>query len=136
MLRGPTKITLDAKGRLAIPTKYRDRIAARCDGQMICTVDHRRCLLIYPLPDWEDTERRYQALCELYDGILNVDIHDALGRRVRRLLIERALSDGDEVDLAWDGKDGEGRLVDAGVYIARVEILFNERRSIPLAVLR
>jgi hypothetical protein len=70
------------------------------------------------------------------DGILNVDIYDALGRRIRRLLIERALSDGMEITPSWDGKDSDGRPVDAGVYIARVEILFNERRNIPLAVLR
>ena len=65
MLRGPTKISLDAKGRVSIPTKYRDRIAARCDGQMICTVDLRCCLLQYPLPDWEETERKLMRLPSL-----------------------------------------------------------------------
>lgn len=65
MLRGPTKITLDAKGRVSIPTKYRDQIAARCDGQLICTVDQRRCLLLYPLPDWEETERKLMRLPSL-----------------------------------------------------------------------
>jgi MraZ protein len=65
MLRGPTKITLDAKGRLSIPTKYRERIAARCDGHLICTVDVRNCLLIYPLPDWEETERKLMRLPSL-----------------------------------------------------------------------
>jgi MraZ protein len=66
MLRGPTKVTLDAKGRLAMPTKYREGIISRCDGQMICTVDHRRCLLIYPLPDWEETERKLMRLPSLH----------------------------------------------------------------------
>jgi MraZ protein len=65
MLRGPTKISLDAKGRVSIPTKYRDRLAARCDGQMICTVDLRCCLLLYPLPDWEETERKLMRLPSL-----------------------------------------------------------------------
>jgi len=65
MLRGPTKISLDAKGRLAIPTRYRERLAARCDGHIICTVDHRRCLLLYPLPDWEETERKLMRLPSL-----------------------------------------------------------------------
>ena len=65
MLRGPTKITLDAKGRVSIPTKYRERIAARCNGQLICTVDQRSCLLIYPLPDWEETERKLMRLPSL-----------------------------------------------------------------------
>jgi MraZ protein len=65
MLRGPTKITLDAKGRLSIPTKYRERIEARCGGHLICTVDQRSCLLIYPLPDWEETERKLMRLPSL-----------------------------------------------------------------------
>jgi MraZ protein len=65
MLRGPTKIALDAKGRLSIPTKYRDRIVSRCDGRLICTVDQRSCLLLYPLPDWEETERKLMRLPSL-----------------------------------------------------------------------
>ena len=65
MLRGPTKVTLDAKGRLSIPTKHREGIVSRCDGKLVCTVDHRRCLLIYPLPDWEEAERKLMRLPSL-----------------------------------------------------------------------
>ena len=62
MFRGATKITLDAKGRLAVPVRYRDRLQSRCDGQLICTVDQDHCLLLYPLPDWEDIERKLMRL--------------------------------------------------------------------------
>ncbi|MDJ0907785.1 MAG: division/cell wall cluster transcriptional repressor MraZ [Woeseiaceae bacterium] len=62
MFRGATKVTLDAKGRLAIPTRYRERLAARCDGQIIVTVDKDHCLLVYPLPDWEELERKLVRL--------------------------------------------------------------------------
>ena len=62
MFRGATQITLDAKGRLAIPVRYRDRLATRCNGQLICTVDQDHCLLIYPLPDWEEIERKLMRL--------------------------------------------------------------------------
>ena len=58
MFRGATKVTLDAKGRLAIPTRYRERIAASCDGQLVATVDRDYCLLIYPFPDWEEIEQK------------------------------------------------------------------------------
>jgi len=64
MFRGANKVTVDAKGRLAIPTRYRDRIAQRSDSQMIITVD-RQCLLIYPLPDWEEIERKLIRLPSL-----------------------------------------------------------------------
>ncbi len=65
MFRGATKITLDAKGRLAIPTRYRERIATRCDGQLVITLDRDHCLLIYPLPDWEEIERKLVRLPSL-----------------------------------------------------------------------
>ena len=65
MFRGATKVTLDAKGRLAIPTRYRDRIAVRSDGQLVVTVDRDPCLLIYPLPDWEEIERKLVRLPSL-----------------------------------------------------------------------
>jgi MraZ protein len=47
---------------MAIPTRYRDRIAARCEGQIIVTVDKDHCLLVYPLPDWEELERKLVRL--------------------------------------------------------------------------
>jgi MraZ protein len=62
MFRGPSKITLDSKGRMAIPTRYRESIAARCEGHFVATIDRDPCLLLYPLPDWEDVERRLMRL--------------------------------------------------------------------------
>lgn len=49
-----------------------------------------------------------------------VAIHDARGRLVRRLP-ERALAAGD-ASFAWDGADGSGRLVESGVYFARLSL--------------
>ncbi|MEL7185644.1 MAG: division/cell wall cluster transcriptional repressor MraZ [Pseudomonadota bacterium] len=62
MFRGATKVSLDAKGRMAIPTRYRERLATRCDGQIVVTVDKDHCLLVYPLPDWEELERKLVRL--------------------------------------------------------------------------
>lgn len=62
MFRGASKVTLDAKGRLAIPSKYRESLLARGDGKLIATIDRDRCLLLYPLPDWEDIERRLDRM--------------------------------------------------------------------------
>ncbi|MEE2821286.1 MAG: division/cell wall cluster transcriptional repressor MraZ [Pseudomonadota bacterium] len=63
MFRGINPINLDAKGRVALPAKYRDRVTDRCDGHMVLTVhpfDH--CLLLYPLADWEAIESQVNAL--------------------------------------------------------------------------
>jgi MraZ protein len=65
MFRGATKVTLDAKGRIAIPSRYRERVMARGDGHLVVTVDQGHCLLIYPLPDWEEIERKLMRLPSL-----------------------------------------------------------------------
>lgn len=81
MFRGANKVTLDSKGRLAMPSRYRDRIAERSGGRLIATVDLKdRCLLIYPLPDWEEIEQKLRRLPTL----------NAVSRRLQRLMIGHA----------------------------------------------
>ena len=92
MFRGATKVTLDAKGRMAIPTRYRERLAARCDGQIIVTVDKDHCLLVYPLPDWEELERKLVRLPSM----------NKAARRIVRIMVGYAT----EVDM-----DGSGRIL-------------------------
>lgn len=63
MFRGTSVITLDSKNRITVPTKYRDELFADCQGKMVCTVDIQHpCLLLYPLPEWEEIELK---LCSL-----------------------------------------------------------------------
>ncbi|MDQ2950150.1 MAG: division/cell wall cluster transcriptional repressor MraZ [Acidobacteriota bacterium] len=62
MFRGANKLTLDAKGRLVMPTRYRERLQERCGGNLVVTVDTDECLMIYPLPDWEEIERKLYKL--------------------------------------------------------------------------
>ncbi len=57
MFRGVNYLSLDDKGRLSVPSKYRDEIDALCNGQLITTVDRDKCLLIYPLPEWQRIEQ-------------------------------------------------------------------------------
>ena len=53
MFRGVTALTLDAKGRLAIPTRHRDVLAPAGTGNLVLTADPSRCLLLYPRAAWE-----------------------------------------------------------------------------------
>ena len=81
MLRGATKVTLDAKGRLAIPTRYRDGLVRQGDGKMVVTINNaERCLWLYPLVDWEEIERKLVELPSL----------DAAAQRLKRILIGHA----------------------------------------------
>jgi MraZ protein len=65
---GVTELTLDAKGRLAIPTKYRDAIQRICNGQMVVTLDADECLLLYPLPVWEEVAQMLVRLPNMERG--------------------------------------------------------------------
>ena len=63
MFRGYDELTMDAKGRIGLPTRYHDRVLAECQGKFVLTVDLREpCLVLYPLTEWEGIEARFNAL--------------------------------------------------------------------------
>ncbi|MEE8118369.1 MAG: division/cell wall cluster transcriptional repressor MraZ [Gammaproteobacteria bacterium] len=80
MFRGVNNVTLDAKGRLAIPTRFRQQLSDCCQGHVVLTVDRDYCLLLYPLPDWEEIERKLIRLPSL----------NPQARRLQRLLVGHA----------------------------------------------
>lgn len=53
MFQGAAALSLDAKGRLAIPARYRDALANTCGNQLVITAHPHRCLLVYPQPAWQ-----------------------------------------------------------------------------------
>jgi MraZ protein len=63
--RGINNLTLDTKGRMAMPSRYRDRLLEGCGGRLIVTVDRDHCLLVYPLPEWEIIESKLVELPSL-----------------------------------------------------------------------
>lgn len=88
MFRGAAKVTVDDKGRMVIPTRYRELLLERSQGQLVLTVDRDGdCLLIYPLSDWEHVERKLMELPSLHPQ----------SRRLQRLMV------GHATDLALDG---------------------------------
>ena len=63
MFRGDVLLNLDPKGRLAIPTRYRDRLAEACSGSLVATISlTERCLAVYPFPEWKRIEDHLQNL--------------------------------------------------------------------------
>ena len=65
MFRGIAPLTLDIKGRLAVPARYRDVLLERCGGHLVITADADRCLLMYPLPEWEVIQQKLEGLSNL-----------------------------------------------------------------------
>jgi MraZ protein len=62
LFRGVSQLNLDAKGRMSFPSRYRDRLLSYCNGDLVVTVDPDHCLLVYPLPDWEEIQQKLQRL--------------------------------------------------------------------------
>jgi MraZ protein len=92
VFRGVTQIALDAKGRLAVPTRHREALAAVSGGRMVLTADPSRCLLLYPLAAWEPIQARLMSLSSFNERI----------RGLQRLLVGHA----DDVEL-----DAAGRIL-------------------------
>lgn len=87
MFRGINAVTLDAKGRMAIPTQYRDKVLDTADGNMVVTIDTEdRCLMLYCADAWQEIE----------DQLASLPTFNPATRRIQRLLI------GHAADLSMD----------------------------------
>ncbi len=62
MFRGATSLNLDAKGRLAVPSRHRDALQVQCAGNLVLTAHPHGCLLLYPQPAWEPIQAKMMAL--------------------------------------------------------------------------
>jgi len=99
VFRGVSSINLDAKGRLAIPTRYRAELQDSCECQMVVTVavddrcvGEKGCLWLYPVPEWEKLELTISKLPTL----------NKMAGKLKRFLIGNA----SECEM-----DGQGRLL-------------------------
>jgi MraZ protein len=92
LFRGISSLNLDAKGRLAIPTRYREQLVDVCASELVITADKDHCLLIYPKPTWLEIEQKLIAMPTFDDA----------ARNLQRLYIGSAT----EIDM-----DGQGRIL-------------------------
>ena len=65
MFQGAAALSLDAKGRLAIPARHRDALVAASGGQLVLTAHPHRCLLLYPAVAWEPIRDQVLATSSL-----------------------------------------------------------------------
>ncbi|WP_018609358.1 division/cell wall cluster transcriptional repressor MraZ [Uliginosibacterium gangwonense] len=113
MFQGAAALSLDAKGRLAIPARHRDALVSQCGGNLVVTAHPHGCLLVYPLPDWEP----------IRDQVLAAPGLNPQSAALKRLLVGNARDE--EMDAAgrvliapelreWAKLDKQVRLVGQG----------------------
>lgn len=62
MFQGASSLTLDTKGRLSVPTRYRDVLSATSASQLTITRHPHGCLMIFPRPEWETFRCRIASM--------------------------------------------------------------------------
>ena len=134
MFRGVSILNLDAKGRLAIPARYREQLQACCASRLVITVDADHCLLIYPEPNWVEIERKLERLPSfnptarklqrLYIGHAQDVEMDAQGR----VLLPPSLRSFASLDkrVALVGQSNKFELWDEDTWTARTEEWLSE----------
>jgi len=92
VFKGSHPITIDAKGRIAIPASYRQSLIDDCGGRLVITRHWDGCLLVYPAPEFQKFEDQL-----LSKGSLNPQV-----RNIQRFFIGNAR----DIDM-----DRQGRLL-------------------------
>ena len=62
MFQGASSLSLDAKGRLSVPTRHRDVLSATAASQLTITKHPHGCLMVFPRPEWEKFRERNAQL--------------------------------------------------------------------------
>lgn len=114
MFNGVQELTIDAKGRLAIPTKFRTPLVEEFGSRLFVTLEHRDYLLLYPEVAWRSVEaqlldlpvvgnatlKRFQQLVLGHAELL---IPDTAGRILLPPSLRKLVSFGNEVTLVGRG---------------------------------
>ena len=91
LFKGIHNLSLDSKGRLGIPVKYRDNIIGLVKGAMVITIDtEEKCLLLYPSNFWS----------KIQDKISKLPSFNKNARRIQRLLVGQA----EDIDVDSNGR--------------------------------
>ena len=70
---GSSTLTLDTKGRIVIPARYRELLRKSCEGEMIITRDPQYpALIIYPGKLWKEISQKFEALGGLNQKVRSI----------------------------------------------------------------
>jgi len=77
MFQGATQLSLDSKGRLAVPSSHREALHVQAEGRLVVTAHPHGCLLLYARPAWEP----------IRDRIMSYSSFDRQTSMLQRLLV-------------------------------------------------
>lgn len=148
MFRGSHDLTIDTKGRLAIPAKLREVLSRRFktdenEPNLVVTLDSRKRLLFYPESEWEKVEQKLLNLnvngkpnLQLYQNLLLHNAEtlemDSAGRVLLPANLRRLVNFDKEVSLLgrvnrlelWDREQKQAE-TEAALSIDETELNFD-----------
>ena len=148
MFRGSHDLTIDTKGRLAIPAKLREVLSRRFktdenEPNWVVTLDSRKRLLFYPESEWEKVEQKLLNLnvngkpnLQLYQNLLLHNAEtlemDSAGRVLLPVNLRRLVNFDKEVSLLgrvnrlelWDREQKQAE-TEAALSIDETELNFD-----------
>lgn len=71
MFRGRFEHAIDSKGRLSVPSKFREILSANYDERLIIT-NFDGCLWAYPAPEWQKIEDKVSSLPQFRDVVISL----------------------------------------------------------------
>lgn len=124
MFQGASSLALDTKGRLSVPTRFRDALTTAAAGQLTITKHPHGCLMIFPRNEWEKFRERIAALpmqAQWWKRIFLGNAMDVEMDGAGRVLVspELRLAAGISKDSVLLGMGAYFELWDAGTYAAQ-----------------
>ena len=65
MFRGRYEYSIDSKGRISIPAKFRDVLNGKDTNGLFVTNEFDACLVAYPTDEWRKLEERVSAVTDI-----------------------------------------------------------------------
>jgi MraZ protein len=118
-------LTLDGKGRITVPARWRDLLVATVSGQMVVAKNADGCLGLYPLPVWEALEAQLLELSSENDAWRRFFIGSATEVEIdasSRVLIPPELR-------AWAGLDKDVKFMGVGPHFELWDMARYEARE-------
>lgn len=137
VFRGGPVLTLDGKGRVTVPSRWRDLLMTTVNGQMVVAKNPDGCLSLFPLPVWEKLETTLLDLGWEHDAWRRFLIGSATEVEIdsaSRVLIppELRVWAGLEKDVKFMGVGPHFELWDQTRYEARETVAIAQGRPEPL----